>query len=332
MGFYPPDALVHEAQRRGLEVLAPDVNESEAECDMRDGAVRIGLGYVRGVREQDVRALVSARREGGRFRSLADLASRAGAASGSLELLAWAGACDSLVEGRSEGNGRSDARRVALWQLGVTAAGRRVPGGIQLALPLDLPAPPALRGLSRWEEMMADYASTSLTTGVHPLALLRGRLPEQAVTSRDLARIRHGARVLVGGLVVARQRPGTANGIVFILLEDEHGTINLVIPAKLYESQRLIVRTEPLMLAEGRLERHPAAGGAINVLVDRVAPINAPDQILAEVKDFSMLDEQVRRGRLAQAAAEGGSEEDAQAEDFRAVAPPVMSFASGRRR
>jgi error-prone DNA polymerase len=164
------------------------------------------------------------------------------------------------------------------------------------------------------------------------LALLRGRLPEQAVTSRDLARIRHGARVLVGGLVVARQRPGTANGIVFILLEDEHGTINLVIPAKLYESQRLIVRTEPLMLAEGRLERHPAAGGAINVLVDRVGSIAAPDQVMAEVKDFSMLDEQVRRGRLAQAAAEGGSEEDAQAEDFRAVAPPVMSFASGRRR
>jgi error-prone DNA polymerase len=119
---------------------------------------------------------------------------------------------------------------------------------------------------------------------------------------------------------------------VVILLEDEHGTINLVVPAKVYESHRLTVRTEPLMLAEGRLERHPAAGGAINVLVDRVAPINAPDQILAEVKDFSMLDEQVRRGRLAQAAAEGGSEEDAQAEDFRAVAPPVMSFASGRRR
>jgi error-prone DNA polymerase len=342
MGFYPPDALVHEAQRRGLRILPPDVNESQVECDMSDGEVRIGLGYVRGVREQDVRALVGARQQGGRFRSLSDLASRAGAVSGSLELLAWAGACDSLVDGHPAQDGRSrpaqegrrDARRVALWQLGVTAAGRRVPGGIQLALPLDLPAPPALRGLSRWEEMMADYSSTSLTTGVHPLAMLRGRLPAGTVSSHDLAKTPHGARVLVGGLVVARQRPGTANGIVFILLEDEHGTINLVIPAKLYESQRLTVRTEPLILAEGRLERHPAAGGAINVLVDRVAPITAPDQIMAEVKDFSMLDEQVRRGRLAQATVGGreASEGELGAEDFRAVAPPVMSFASGRRR
>jgi error-prone DNA polymerase len=112
---------------------------------------------------------------------------------------------------------------------------------------------------------------------------------------------------------------------VFILLEDEFGPINLIVPARVYERHRLIVRTEPLMLAEGRLERHPAAGGAINVLVTRVGSITAPDQILAEVKDFSMLDEQVRRGRLEQEAA-------AEAEDFRAVAPPVMSFASGRRR
>lgn len=177
--------------------------------------------------------------------------------------------------------------------------------------------------------MLADYASTGLTTRVHPLALLRDRLPKDAVTSRDLATLPHEARVRVGGLVVARQRPGTANGIVFILLEDEHGTINLIVPAQVYERHRLIVRTEPLMLVEGRLERHPAAGGAINVLVHKVGRVTAPDQILAEVKDFSMLDEQVRRGRMAQAQAE---EAAAEAEDFRAVAPPVMSFASGRRR
>jgi error-prone DNA polymerase len=84
------------------------------------------------------------------------------------------------------------------------------------------------------------------------------------------------------------------------------------------------------MLAEGRLERYAAAGGATNILVDRVGSIAAPDQILAEVKDFSMLDEQVRRGRIEQEAARRAAE--AEAEDFRAVAPPVMSFASGRRR
>jgi error-prone DNA polymerase len=334
MGFYPPDALVHEAQRRGTEVLPPDVNESEAECGMDPaGRVRVGLGYIRGVREQEVKELVASRKAGGGFRCLSDLASRAGAGAPSLELLAWSGACDSLVEGD---------RRVALWQLGVATPGRDVPGGTQLALPLDLPAPPKLRTLTRWEAMLADYSSTGLTTGSHPIALLRERLPADAATSRDLGRLPHASRVKVGGMVVARQRPGTANGIVFILLEDEYGTINLIIPSDVYERHRLIVRTEPLMLAEGKLERLAAAGGGISVLVNSVGSITAPDQVLAEVKDFSMLDEQVRRGRAEQdgvraeqeAARQRGTEPeiDGEAEDFRAVAPPVMSFASGRRR
>ncbi|HEY6399319.1 MAG TPA: error-prone DNA polymerase, partial [Solirubrobacteraceae bacterium] len=254
MGFYPPDALVHEAQRRGIEVFAPDVNESDSECeigvgDSGDACVRVGLGYVRSVREQEVRELVTARQSGGRFRNLSDLASRAGASAASLELLAWSGACDSLVDGS-----RGSARRIALWQLGVATPGTTVPGGIQLALPLDLPAPPELRKLSSWERMLADYRTTGLTTGVHPLALLRERLPADAVTSSDLESLQHGTRVRIGGLVVARQRPGTANGIVFVLLEDEHGTINLIIPPQLYERHRLTVRTEPLMLVEGKLE------------------------------------------------------------------------------
>jgi error-prone DNA polymerase len=370
MGFYPSDALVHEAQRRGIEVLAPDVNQSGAECDLEGSSdrvrmgsdrvrmgsdrvrmgsdrVRIGLGYVRSVREQEVRDLVAAREAGGRFRSLSDLASRAGSSAPSLELLAWSGACDSLV-GEPAGQTGSptapsgSARRIALWQLGVATPGRKVPGGTQLALPLDLPAPPMLRGLSKWESLLADYGTTGLTTGSHPIALLRDRLPAGSVTSADLATLEHGRRVRVGGLVVARQRPGTANGIVFVLLEDEYGTINLVVPPEIYERERLIVRTEPLMLAEGKLERLPAAGGAINVLVDRVASIAAPDRVIAEVKDFSWLDErelarirEERQGRDGRSLPGRGRErppEGGEAEDFRAVAPPVMSFASGRRR
>ncbi len=327
MGFYPPDALIHEAQRRGIEVSPPDVNESGAECEMEmeSGRVRIGLGYVRSVREREVKALVAAREHGGRFRNLSDLASRAGTGAPSLELLAWSGACDSLVRDAPRGA----ARRIALWQLGVAAPGRNVPGGVQLALPLDLPAAPKLREVSKWESMLADYSTTGLTVHTHPIGLLRDRLPADAVTSQDLETLAHGTRVKIGGLVVARQRPGTANGVVFILLEDEFGTINLIVPAQVYEQSRLIVRTEPLMFAEGKLERLAAAGGAISVLVDRVAGITAPDQIVAEVKDFSMLDEQVRRGRAEQRSARDAQVE---AEDFRAVAPPVMSFASGRRR
>ncbi len=363
MGFYPPDALVHEAQRRGFEVLAPDVNASGAECEIVESAgadstatggerpagadstatggerlcVRIGLGYVRGVRERDVRELIDARTAGGRFRSLSDLASRAGAGAAALELLAWSGACDSLAADATA----VSARRLALWQLGVSSPGRGVPGGVQLALPLDLPAPPQLRGLSRWESMLADYATTGLTVGSHPLMLLRSRLPEGTACSGDLERGEHGARIRIGGLVVARQRPGTAGGVVFVLLEDELGTINLIVPPQVYERHRLLVRTEPLLLVEGKLERFAAAGGAINVLVDKVSSIAAPDRLLAEIKDFSMLDEQVRLGLAAQRAgspsragepADEGIEGASEAEDFRAVAPPVMSFASGRRR
>jgi error-prone DNA polymerase len=391
MGFYPPDALIHEAQRRGLEVVPPDVNSSEPECTLdEEGRVRVGLGYVKGVREQEIKQLVAARHEAGRFLKLSDLASRAGAGGPSLELLAWSGACDSLVSsgmpggaaviGGPESSGpprgelcpssstprnqkdnvrahpsarhpsarhpsarhpsahhpsarRPSARRVALWQLGVAASGKGVPGGVQLALPLDLPAPPRLRELSGWESMVADYGTTGLTVHSHPLALLRPRLSPDVVTSRDLETLSHGTRVKTGGMVVARQRPGTANGIVFVLLEDEHGTINLIVPAGVYERHRLTVRTEPLMLVEGKLERFAAAGGATNVLVDRVGSIDAPDRPMAEVKDFSILDEQVRRG-LEEQRGSGPPREPAEADPdgFRAVAPPVMSFASGRRR
>ncbi len=177
--------------------------------------------------------------------------------------------------------------------------------------------------------MLADYGTTGLTTGAHPLALLRSRLPADAVSSCELEELVHGTRVRVGGLVVARQRPGTAAGIVFILLEDEHGTINLIVPPPVYERHRLIVRTEPLMIVAGKLERFAAAGGAINVLVSEMASIETPERPGGEVRDFSMLDERelarIAQDKAATTAASG-------AEDFRAVAPAVMSFAAGRRR
>jgi error-prone DNA polymerase len=319
MGFYPPDALVHEAQRRGIEVLAPDVNASEVGCTVTAaGAVRIGLGYVLGVRADEVQGLVAARNAAGPFGSLEDLASRAGAGRAALEKLAWSGACDALAGGD---------RRVALWQLGVTAPGHRLPEGTQLALALDLPAAPALTSLPAWDAMVADYATTGLTATGHPLALLRKRLAaEGAVDVGDLASLPHGAPVRVGGLVVARQRPGTARGIVFLLLEDEHGTVNVIVSPQVYERDRLAVRTEPLVIVDGRLERHAAAGGAINVVARRVMRLEVGDRVAAAVKDFSLLDAIELARQQAQAAAATGTD------DFRAVAPPVMNFGAGRRR
>jgi error-prone DNA polymerase len=201
----------------------------------------------------------------------------------------------------------------------VAAPGERVREGTQLSLPLDVPAAPELKTLDRWEEMVADYATTSLTLGPHPMQLLRAGLADDLVSCQDLPRLPHEAPLRIGGLVVARQRPGTAKGIVFVLLEDEFGTINLIVPPPVYERRRLIVRTEPLILAEGRLERLPQAGGAINVYVRDLHPLVTPDDDAADVVALAE-----RRAAAAAAAAA--------ASDFRGVAPAVQSFASGRQR
>ena len=301
--------------------------------DAEGGAVRVGLGYVSGVRGDEVAALVAAREEGGRFRSLADLASRAGAGRPSLEKLAWAGACDPLAGiDLSDAAAAGRARRAALWQLGVAAPGDELPDGTQLALPLDVPAPPRLRKLEPWEAMVADYATTGLTLGRHPMALLRDGLPAGTVTCRDLETLRHETPVRIGGLVVARQRPGTAKGIVFLLLEDEYGTINLIVPPDVYERHRLTVRTEPLVIARGRLEKLPQAGGALNVYVKHLEPLVTPDEDVAGVVELA-------ERRAAAAAVEAPAARAAEAADpsalladFRGVAPAVQSFASGRRR
>ncbi|HEV2723450.1 MAG TPA: DNA polymerase III subunit alpha [Thermoleophilaceae bacterium] len=219
MGFYPPDSLVHEAQRRGLEVLPPCVERSDVECGIEHGAVRMGLGYVNGVREAEVKSLVAERDRGGAFRSVADLAGRSGAGPDTLERLAWAGACDVLVEGREE-----ERRRRALWLLGVAAPGVAVGSGrgerigTQLALPLDLNDAPGLRSLDVWERLLADYGSTGVTLREHPLELMRPSLPAGALSSVELETARHGTPVRVAGLVVARQRPATARGVTFMML------------------------------------------------------------------------------------------------------------------
>ncbi len=330
MGFYAPDTLAHEAQRRGIELRPPDVNASAALCMVEaiepQPAVRLGLGYILGVREEEVQALVAAREEGGPFVSLADLASRAGAGRPSLDRLAWAGACDSLTGGSSE-----HARRTALWQLGVAVPGERIPDGTQLALPLEVPAAPDLRPLTPWESMIGDYATTGLTLGPHPMALLRHSLPAGTVSIGDLGRLPHDTPVRLGGLVVARQRPGTAKGIVFLLLEDEFGTINLIVPPDLYEANRLTVRSEPLLLCQGRLEKLPQAGGGINIFVKAVRPLIAPEDQAADV--VALAEKRVAAAAAGRGeGAQGGREAASTLGEFRQVSPPIQSFASGRRR
>jgi error-prone DNA polymerase len=196
----------------------------------------------------------------------------------------------------------------------------------QLALPLQLPAAPRLRPLGRWQKLIADYAASGVTIGEHALAILRERLTIPLLaTSAQLSRLPSGCSVAVAGLVIARQRPGTAKGTMFLLFEDELGTINLIVPRAVYERHRQLARAEPLLLARGRLER---SEGVINVLVRELIAL---EDVLEPAAEEEREQARVHQLPIGQAAA---AEERAAevASSMRAVAPPVQSFARGRRR
>jgi error-prone DNA polymerase len=323
MGFYPPDALAHEAQRRGVRLIGPDVNRSRVPChvdsprvrgevqveeaEVRGGLlVRIGLGYVKGVREEEMKSLVAERERGGRYRGIADLASRSGASREGLERLAWAGALDTLLTTAPSGR-----RREALWEVGVSGTGVRHEEGTQMALPLEASGAPRLEPLGEWGEAIADYRSIGMTLGKHPMALMRADLGRGVARSTDLEKLPDGSMVDVAGMVVARQRPETARGIVFMLIEDERGTVNLIVPPPVYDRNRPAVRAAPLIRAKGRLERRE---GTINVLVSEVSELEQQPPRAAASREQQPARTRARQRAVAQ---------------LRAVAPAGHSF--GRR-
>ncbi len=275
MGFYPPAALVRDAQRRGVDVLPPDVNRSFAKARLEEGKVRVGLEYVQSVGKDDAQALVDERERNGPFADVVNLAQRAQLSQDGLEALVRSGACDCFAS----------PRRVLLWELGLVPRSESVPGTggeeRQLALPLDPTVEtPALREHTPWERMLADYRTTSISVGVHPLELLRPHLGDGVLTSAQLEAASNGARVRIAGMAIARQRPSTAKGVVFMLLEDEHGQMNLIIPPPVYERHRALVRGEPLLLAHGRFERRDRN---MNVLVDKVETLGPLARRVAEL-------------------------------------------------
>ncbi len=277
MGFYPPATLVRDAQKRGVVTLPPDVNASGVGCIIEGRAVRVGLKYVQGVGEDDAQVLVAEREANGPYDSIRALAQRTPLSLDELGALAESGACDSF----------GVKRRELLWQLGLVPRPTSVPGSggeeKQLALPLeptvdtpDLPDP------TIWERMLTDYRTTSLSVGVHPLELMRPHLPAGTLSTEELGARPHGSQVAVAGMVVARQRPATANGVVFMLLEDEHAQINLIVPPQVYDLYRGVVRGEPLLLARGRFEH---ADRNRNVLVRELVSLGPLARELTEGAD-----------------------------------------------
>ena len=259
MGFYAPSQLVQDVRRAGVEVRPADAQHSDWDCtlepavgDETQPALRLGLRLVKGLQQVAAARLMSARHEQ-RFKHVTDLARRASLDRGALKALSSAGALA----------GFSGNRHQASWAaLGVEPDLPVLPDStIAEGIPM-------LRPPREGENIAADYASLGLSLGRHPLALLRHLFDRKScMTAVEIENCDHGAEINTAGLVISRQRPGTATGVVFITLEDETGVINLIVWSSLVESQRREVLNSHLMGVVGEVQRE---GEVVHVIAKRL--------------------------------------------------------------
>ncbi len=263
MGFYSPDQVLQDARRHGIEVRPVDVCHSDWDCSLEPGAeaqpaIRLGLRMIRGLREADARRIESARRTQA-FSDVDDLSRRAGLDARARERLADAGAL----------HGLAGHRHHARWA--VAGVEPQLPLFAELAAtteaPVNLPLP------TTGEDLLTDYATLGTTLGPHPLTLLRDQLrARRCRSSRELADAEPGRLVSVAGLVIGRQRPQTASGVVFVTLEDEFGLINVVVWQHLAERQRPVLLQSQLLQVDGHLE---SAHGVRHVIAGRLRDLSA---------------------------------------------------------
>jgi error-prone DNA polymerase len=288
MGFYSVSSIVRDAQGHGVCVLPPDVSKSDWDCTIeedegapREGsappgrAMRLGLRLVKGMGEDVAHRIEGARAEA-RFRDIKDLSVRAELRADLADALAEAGALDSLTKGR----------RQAMWKVRAPNAGEL------FARSASNESEVTLAPLAEVQQLRFDYAKLGLSVNDHPMRHLRVRMKKRGVvTSHELFHLRHGSEVKVAGLVLSRQRPMTASGVVFITLEDETGMINLILtPDKFDRSYQLAVRAK-LLLARGKVERTPrnpkkGEHPVIHVLVGELEALDLPGGLEASSRDF----------------------------------------------
>jgi len=270
MGFYMPAVIVKDAQRHGLRVKPIDIQISAWPCTLEQEpddslSLRLGLGYARGLRQRTAEATLHARQENGPFSSAENLVARVPALSRKeLALLARIGALNSLDQVAH--------RRDALWQ--IERAGK--PEG-----PLFAQSNEALREqdvalplmpMTTEERLVADYFGTGLTVGKHPMSYRRQELDHAGIlTASALQQFQDGKLVRVAGCVIARQRPGTAKGFVFLSMEDETGIANIIVTPDLFERERLIVTRSKFLLVEGPLQNQD---GVIHVKAQRLRSLS----------------------------------------------------------
>jgi error-prone DNA polymerase len=260
MGFYSPATIIDDAKRRGVEVRPVAARLSDWDCTLEpvpheNGmrfAVRMGLRYVKGLGESDGKAIEATRNES-QFISLEDFVRRTRLDEGSLKTLSEAGAFD----------GFAVSRRAALWSARGLARETLTP------LPLEnTEETPEFPGLDAFETIAWDYHASSHSTRGHPLGPLREALRAQGLPdAAAVAKMRHGRRVRYAGLVICRQRPGTASGVTFMTLEDETGFVNLVIWTRVFDRYAILAKTASFLGVTGKLE---ARDGVVHVIADEL--------------------------------------------------------------
>jgi error-prone DNA polymerase len=269
MGFYSPAVLIKDAQRHGLRVRPVCVQRSEWLCTLEneeDGSLslRIGMNYAKGLRQSSAEALIRSRNSDGHFSSVDDLTIRVPELNcKELVSLARIGALNSISE--------VEHRRDALWQ--VEQAGRPVGPLLRRSAPLnDRTQPMPLKQMTTDERLAADYAGTGLTIGPHPMSYKHAELRHEGIlAATDLAECDNNRRVRIAGCVIARQRPGTAKGFVFLSLEDETGIANVIITPDLFERERIVVTRSRFLKIEGPVQKQD---GVIHVKAQRITPLD----------------------------------------------------------
>jgi len=266
MGFYSPSTLVKDAKRHGVGTLAVSVLESDWLCTVHDKTtLRLGLCFVRGLAKVDGERIVAERKRAA-FTSLTDFQLRTAIPKTALRTLAKIGAL----------NGLSGHRRAAQWEVEVRRETDDLFAHAEHATSLPL-AP-----MQPTERVQADYAGTSLTTGPHPMALIREQVPH-LWQAKELTVKYHGTRITIGGMVICRQRPGTANGVVFVSLEDETGIANAIVSSELFEQQRLCITQESFLQIEGVLQ---CVDNVIHVKARDIRPLFFEELAAPESHDF----------------------------------------------
>jgi error-prone DNA polymerase len=254
MGFYHPATIVKDAERHGTRMLPPDVNRSGWKCRWERGGVRIGLRFVKGLRQAAGEAI----EQEAPFSDATDLMRRARLRPDETTRLAHAGALKSLTP----------RRRAALWQV----AELSLPSG-ELFENLPLASASPLAEMSAVEETLADYDTTSLTTGPHLVSHYRESLRAQGVLSAaELEKRRDGERVQAGGAVIVRQRPGTAKGFVFLSIEDETGVFQAIVRPDLFRENRALIVGSPGLVVEGRVQKQD---GTLSVKAEKLWRLGA---------------------------------------------------------